>query len=682
MMNTFKCNVCSQDLSPKKRRSLKCQNKTCNSQCHYGCDSEIQNSKKAQTIDKYYCSGCREGGDSIKYKKEHFTRSSSFSKKTSPNNEVITQSNGTLANTESNSSDEKSQDNSKELESPSYPDSATENVPTLPENIDSRTNVKNNTPAKENHYPEVINEQTPTDVLNTSTQSETQAPIENSKQPSTELHKENGSTKEKDKVILNKNIKINELEELLNRITVEKNHLKKQLTEAKKALNDQKIELLQLKDTENLYKDNQWLTQTIEMKNEQLKLMKDSLASEVEHRSRLQAKLTMQEIYAQKLQQKNYQLNGLIDTDFYDQQTQTNFENGNNNAAYSKRISELTDELQRLSTKNSTLININHEQKKELQKLKNESNLAHQKIEIESKDLEIRSLQSSLRGHIHKLERINDIIQDAEASPHIPSDPQTPSSALQPNGQMPYRSTPSNHSRNHQPEDSHIPSDPQTPTSPIQPNGQMPNRYTPSNHSNNHQPEDGYSPVSEASLQTLDVYDEQERSHSSINQSVHDGERTSNLSQRFTDEHERNKIDKKRKNIVILGLPEMDSNRDSLKEFIKINKYLGNRHFSKHDVRHCGRVGEPMENKPRPLKIELYDMIDKLDIMRNAYYLKDHPRYSNLSIQHDLTTNQITKLSELKNQARTLESNESTGEFIFRVRGPPGNWRIDKLPKN
>ena len=115
------------------------------------------------------------------------------------------------------------------------------------------------------------------------------------------------------------------------------------------------------------------------MKNEQLKLMKDSLASEVEHRSRLQAKLTMQEIYAQKLQQKNYQLNGLIDTDFYDQQTQTNFENGNNNAAYSKRISELTDELQRLSTKNSTLININHEQKKELQKLKNESNLAHQK---------------------------------------------------------------------------------------------------------------------------------------------------------------------------------------------------------------------------------------------------------------------------------------------------------------
>ena len=128
-------------------------------------------------------------------------------------------------------------------------------------------------------------------------------------------------------------------------------------------------------------------------------------------------------------------------------------------------------------------------------------------------------------------------------------------------------------------------------------------------------------------------------------------------------------------------MPEMDSNRIALKEFQKMYGFLTNYKLEKWDVRKIGRIGDPAEGKDRPLKIEFKRMTDKLDFMRNLRYLKDY-RIENLVIQHDLTPLQRDQLSEMKQEARRLESLSDNEDVYYRVRGSPGRWKIVTIPKN
>ena len=148
------------------------------------------------------------------------------------------------------------------------------------------------------------------------------------------------------------------------------------------------------------------------------------------------------------------------------------------------------------------------------------------------------------------------------------------------------------------------------------------------------------------------------------------------------DDKEAELIKKKRKNLIILGVPEMNSNRDALKKFIEMNDFLGNHRLEKWDIKSIGRIGDRSEDKPRPLKIELKHFSDKLDIMRKLYRLKNCRKYEGIIIQHDLTPNQLKHYAEMKNEAKRLESQHLTSNSYFRVRGPPGKWKIIQIPKN
>ena len=146
-------------------------------------------------------------------------------------------------------------------------------------------------------------------------------------------------------------------------------------------------------------------------------------------------------------------------------------------------------------------------------------------------------------------------------------------------------------------------------------------------------------------------------------------------------DNEKEQIEKKRKNIIIQGMPEMNSNRTALKEFQKLYGFITDSKLDKWDIRKIGRIGDPTEGKPRPLKIELYSMTQKIDFMRNLHHLKNY-RIENLVIQHDLTSTQLKHLSEMKQEARRLESLSDNEDFYFRVRGSPGRWKIVRMPKN
>ena len=77
--------------------------------------------------------------------------------------------------------------------------------------------------------------------------------------------------------------------------------------------------------------------------------------------------------------------------------------------------------------------------------------------------------------------------------------------------------------------------------------------------------------------------------------------------------------------------------------------------------------------------MELDSLITKLNIFRNAALQHHHRQHGNLSIQHDLTRKQTIELNNVKQEAWKNETYDTTGNYRYRVRGPPGRWRIVKI---
>ena len=67
--------------------------------------------------------------------------------------------------------------------------------------------------------------------------------------------------------------------------------------------------------------------------------------------------------------------------------------------------------------------------------------------------------------------------------------------------------------------------------------------------------------------------------------------------------------------------------------------------------------------------------------MQSLYKIKSLAmKFQNIVVAHDLTKKQRLECKELVAQARVRSENES-GEFFYRVRGPPRNMRIVAVRK-
>ena len=146
-------------------------------------------------------------------------------------------------------------------------------------------------------------------------------------------------------------------------------------------------------------------------------------------------------------------------------------------------------------------------------------------------------------------------------------------------------------------------------------------------------------------------------------------------------EREREEISNKKNNIVIHGLEEL-SEHDEINELININRIIGNFDFDKHSILRIGRLGRRYGDRSRPLKVELDCHVTKLNILRNAKLLEHNRQYGSISIQHDLTRKQTEELRLMKEESKEQERNDQSENCRYRVRGPPGQWKIVKLPKN
>ena len=101
-------------------------------------------------------------------------------------------------------------------------------------------------------------------------------------------------------------------------------------------------------------------------------------------------------------------------------------------------------------------------------------------------------------------------------------------------------------------------------------------------------------------------------------------------------------------------------------------------------VKNIIRLGaKTAENGPRPVKIMLENNEDKTEIMKNLTKLKNaEEKFKNVSVTHDLTDEQIKIRKEKIDQAGEMTKNDESGQFFYKVRGPPWNLRIIRVKKS
>lgn len=101
------------------------------------------------------------------------------------------------------------------------------------------------------------------------------------------------------------------------------------------------------------------------------------------------------------------------------------------------------------------------------------------------------------------------------------------------------------------------------------------------------------------------------------------------------------------------------------------------------DFKRVIRLGKKEQSGNRPILIEFRTGGIKNRVMESLSNLRDAAQeYKNLSFVHDMTKKERAECKELILDAKHKESADESGEFKFRVRGNPGNFRIVKIKRH
>jgi hypothetical protein len=120
--------------------------------------------------------------------------------------------------------------------------------------------------------------------------------------------------------------------------------------------------------------------------------------------------------------------------------------------------------------------------------------------------------------------------------------------------------------------------------------------------------------------------------------------------------------DKRRKNIMIMGVPEQDE--EKTKEFVKV--LLDD--LLKEEVEHTviGRVGRVDGAKVRPVRISIEKADMKRNILKHASLLKAETKYEKVYVSPDLTRIQQEEDKKLRDMVKEYRRQGMTGVKISR----------------
>lgn len=101
------------------------------------------------------------------------------------------------------------------------------------------------------------------------------------------------------------------------------------------------------------------------------------------------------------------------------------------------------------------------------------------------------------------------------------------------------------------------------------------------------------------------------------------------------------------------------------------------------DLKRVIRIGKRQGNEDRPILLEFRCNLIKNRVMESLHKLSDAPdEFRNLSVVHDLTKTERTECKQLVEEAKKKQNDDASGEWLYRVRGNPGQWRIVKVRRH
>ena len=142
-------------------------------------------------------------------------------------------------------------------------------------------------------------------------------------------------------------------------------------------------------------------------------------------------------------------------------------------------------------------------------------------------------------------------------------------------------------------------------------------------------------------------------------------------------------------NIILYNVPEP-------KSIIKDERWKEDREFclklfnkvlrvpiQEDDIKKFARLGKLDEQlKERPVLIQFKDQILKNMVMESVGKPRDaDDKYKRIIFTHDMSTEDREEYKRLVADAKGRQENEISGEYIFRVKGFPGNFRVLKIKR-
>ena len=144
----------------------------------------------------------------------------------------------------------------------------------------------------------------------------------------------------------------------------------------------------------------------------------------------------------------------------------------------------------------------------------------------------------------------------------------------------------------------------------------------------------------------------------------------------------------RRNNIVIHRIPESDfpkleeRNKADVDFCLQLFNNAMNVGVTEEDFKGVFRLGK-RGDQSRALLVQFNSHNIKNLIMESLYKMKGaSTRYRSVVIQHDMTKSEREECRNLVTEAKTRTSADDSGEWIYKVRGSPGNLKIVKFRKS
>ena len=109
-----------------------------------------------------------------------------------------------------------------------------------------------------------------------------------------------------------------------------------------------------------------------------------------------------------------------------------------------------------------------------------------------------------------------------------------------------------------------------------------------------------------------------------------------------------------------------------------------NNNFTDTDVTETRRLEEAKQNAtgPRPVLITLTHINKKLTLLRRFHHIGENDKFKNIKIDHDKPKQEREESKKFYEEAKRQEAADKSGEYLYRVKGPPWERKIRKIRKS